>query len=165
MAAISPNTFPNTSLNTTTGAPVLSGLARSLLQAGRVTAAQAESCSKRAASEKISLIDALLQDKAVDSRSLAIFCSETFGYPLLDFAAFNFGSMPDKVIDAKLMQSQRVLALGKRGNRLSVALSDPTNTQALEQIKFQTEMTVEPIIVDHLQLVSAIEKLTQSAEQ
>jgi type IV pilus assembly protein PilB len=143
----------------------LSGLARSLLQAGRVTAAQAESCSKRAASEKISLIDALLQDKAVDSRSLAIFCSETFGYPLLDFAAFNFGSMPDKVIDAKLMQSQRVLALGKRGNRLSVALSDPTNTQALEQIKFQTEMTVEPIIVDHLQLVSAIEKLTQSAEQ
>ena len=143
----------------------LSGLARSLLHAGRLTAMQAESSSRKAASEKISLIDALLQDKAIDSRSLAIFCADTFGYPLLDFSAFNLASLPEKAIDQKLMQSQRVLPLAKRGNRLSVALSDPTNTQALEQIKFQTEMTVEPVIVDHLQLLQAIEKLGQSAEQ
>ena len=156
MAAVSPNTV--------SGMP-LSGLARSLLQAGRITAAQAESCSKKAIGEKIPLIEALLRDKAIDSRALAIFCSDTFGYPLLDFSAFKLANLPEKAIDAKLMQSQRVLALAKRGNRLMVALSDPTNTQALEQIKFQTEMTVEPIIVDHQQLVSLIEKLGQSDEQ
>jgi type IV pilus assembly protein PilB len=152
------------SLNTVSGMP-LSGLARSLLQAGRITAVQAESCSKKALGEKIPLIDALLREKAIDSRTLAIFCSETFGYPLLDFSAFKLANLPEKAIDAKLMQSQRVLALAKRGNRLMVALSDPTNTQALEQIKFQTEMMVEPIIVDHQQLLSLIEKLGQSDEQ
>jgi type IV pilus assembly protein PilB len=156
MAATPPNTVSSMPL---------SGLARSLLQAGRISAAQAESCSKKASGEKISLIDALLRDKVIDSRALAIFCSDTFGYPLLDFSAFKLAHLPEKAIDAKLMHSQRVLALSKRGNRLMVALSDPTNTQALEQIKFQTEMTVEPVIVDHQQLLSIIEKLGQSAEQ
>jgi type IV pilus assembly protein PilB len=156
MAAVSPNTVSGTPL---------SGLARSLLQAGRITAAQAESCSKKAIGEKIPLIEALLKDKAIDSRALAIFCSDTFGYPLLDFSAFKLANLPEKAIDAKLMQSQRVLALAKRGNRLMVALSDPTNTQALEQIKFQTEMMVEPVIVDHQQLLALIEKLGQSDEQ
>jgi type IV pilus assembly protein PilB len=150
--------------NTVSSMP-LSGLARSLSQAGRLSMTQAEACSRKAASEKISLIDALLEEKAIDSRSLAIFCAETFGYPLLELSAFNLGNLPEKAIDPKLMQSHRVMALAKRGNRLSVALSDPTNTQALEQIKFQTEMTVEPVIVDHQQLVRAIEKLNQSAEQ
>jgi type IV pilus assembly protein PilB len=150
--------------NTVSSMP-LSGLARSLSQAGRLSMAQAETCSRKSASAKISLIDALLEEKAIDSRSLAIFCAETFGYPLLELSAFNLGNLPEKAIDSKLMQSHRVLALAKRGNRLSVALSDPTNTQALEQIKFQTEMTVEPVIVDHLQLLRAIEKLSQSAEQ
>jgi type IV pilus assembly protein PilB len=150
--------------NTVSSMP-LSGLARSLSQAGRLSMTQAEACSRMAASEKISLIDALLEEKAIDSRSLAIFCAETFGYPLLELSAFNLGNLPEKAIDSKLMQSHRVMALAKRGNRLSVALSDPTNAQALEQIKFQTEMTVEPVIVDHQQLVRAIEKLSQSAEQ
>lgn len=69
------------------------------------------------------------------------------------------------MIDAKLMQNQRVIALGKRGNKISVAISDPTNTQALDQIKFQTQMSVEPIIVEHPALLQLIEKLGQSAEQ
>jgi type IV pilus assembly protein PilB len=62
------------------------------------------------------------------------------------------------------MQSQRVVALAKRGNKVSVAISDPTNTQALDQIKFQTEMTVEPVIVEHNHLLQLIEKLGQSAD-
>jgi type IV pilus assembly protein PilB len=152
---------PSTSAPST---PV-SGLARSLLQAGRISPEQAETCSRKAAAEKLPQIDVLLQEKAIDSRSLAAFCSDTFGYPLLDFSAFNPASLPEKAIDPKLMQSLRVIALARRGNRLSVALSDPTNAGALEQIKFQTELTVEPVIVDHLQLLRAFEKLSQSAEQ
>ena len=144
---------------------MIPGLARALVQAGRLPMPQADALVKKAATEKTPFIDALLQSGTIDARSLAGFCSETFGYPMLDFSAFNFHLLPEKVIDAKLMQSQRVVALAKRGNKISVAISDPTNTQALEQIKFQTESIIEPVIVEHTQLVQLIEKLGQSAEQ
>jgi type IV pilus assembly protein PilB len=141
------------------------GLARALLQAGRLSAQQAETLSKKAATEKVAFIDTLIQAGVIDGPSLALFCSETFGYPLLDISVFNLQTLPDKIIDSKLMQNQRVVALSKRGNRISIAISDPTNIQALDQIKFQTELNVEPIIVEHNQLVQLIEKLGQSAEQ
>jgi type IV pilus assembly protein PilB len=72
---------------------------------------------------------------------------------------------PEKVIDPKLMQSQRVIPLGKRGNRISVGISDPTNTQALDQIKFQTELAVDPIIVQHDLLSQLLDQLGKNAEQ
>ncbi|MDB5797105.1 MAG: pilB [Paucimonas sp.] len=140
-------------------------LARALLHAGRISMQQAEALNKTMATEKAAFIDVALQAGAIDARALAVFCSETFGYPVLDFASFNLQTIPDKVIDPKLMQSQRAVALAKRGNRLSVAISDPTNTQALEQIKFQTEMNVEPVIVEHPVLMQLIERLSQSTEQ
>ena len=156
MAAVLPNTPTNAAM---------SGLARALLQAGRISTQQVETLTKKAAVEKALFIDVLLQSGEIDARALATFCSETFGYPILDFSSFNLSFSPDKVIDPKLMQSQRVLALAKRGNKVSVAISDPTNTQALDQIKFQTELMVEPIIVEHTALLKMIEKLGQSAEQ
>ena len=143
----------------------MSGLARALLQAGRLSAQQVDALTKQAITEKAPFIDVLLQNGGIDARALAIFCSETFGYPALDFSAFNINALPEKIIDAKLMQGQRVIALSKRGNKISVAISDPTNTQALDQIKFQTELTVEPVIVEHPVLLQLIEKLGQSTEQ
>jgi type IV pilus assembly protein PilB len=143
----------------------MSGLARALVQAGRLTAQQVDALNKKSVAAKAPFIDVLLEDGSIDSRALAVFCSETYGYPMLDFSVFNLQTLPDKVIDAKLMQSQRVVVLAKRGNKVSVAISDPTNTQALDQIKFKTELTVEPVIVDHTHLMQLIEKLGQSAEQ
>ncbi len=143
----------------------MSGLARALLQAGRLSAQQIDTLNKQALTEKSAFIDVLLQSGSIDARALATFCSETFGYPILDFSAFNSNSLPEKIIDPKLMQNQRVIALSKRGNKVSVAISDPTNTQALDQIKFQTELTVEPVIVEHPVLLKLIDKLGQSTEQ
>jgi type IV pilus assembly protein PilB len=135
------------------------------VQAGRLSAQQAETIYKQSVSSKTPFIDNLLQSGTIDSRTLATFCSETFGYPLIDFSAFNLTTRPENVIDAKLMAAQRVVALAKRGNKVSVAISDPTNTQALDQIKFQTELSVEPVIVDHTALLQLVDKLGQSAEQ
>jgi type IV pilus assembly protein PilB len=142
----------------------MSGLARALVQAGRLTLPQAEALQKKAAAEKTPFIDALLAGGGIDARSLAVFCSETFGYPVLDLAAFGVDALPPGVIDARLMQAQRVIALAKRGNKLSVALSDPTNTQALDQIKFQSEASVEPVIVAHDALLVLLAALNKSAE-
>jgi type IV pilus assembly protein PilB len=148
----------------TTGTP-LSGLARALVQANRLSAVQADLLHKKAAQEKIAFIDALLASGAIESRALAAFCAETFGYPLLDLSAFSVGVLPAGAIDAKLMQAQRVIALAKRGNKLSVALSDPTNSQALDQIKFQSEATVEPVIVPHDALLALLAAIAKGAEQ
>ncbi|MGE5648677.1 type IV-A pilus assembly ATPase PilB [Noviherbaspirillum sp. UKPF54] len=142
----------------------MSGLARALVQAGLLSAQQAETLHKKAHTEKSAFIDALIDSGTIEARSLASFCSETFGYPMLDFSAFNLSFLPEKIIDPKLMQKARVIALGKRGNKVSVAISDPTNTHALDQIKFQTELTVEPIIVEHSALLKLVEKLGQSTE-
>ncbi|MCG2585296.1 type IV-A pilus assembly ATPase PilB [Massilia sp. TS11] len=156
MAAVLPNA---------TSGPPLSGLARALVQAGKLSLPQAEAASKKAAADKTAFIDALIASGAIDARSLAIFCSETFGYPLLDIGALQLEALPQQAIDNKLMQGQRVIALSKRGNKMSVALSDPTNTQALDQIKFQSESMVEPVIVAHDALLNLLARLAKSAEQ
>src|SRR5471032_16635 len=156
MAAVLPNATPVTSMP---------GLARALLQAGRLSAPQAESLQKKAANDKLAFIDVLLASGAIDARALAMFCSETFAYPLMDLQLFNLELLPAKIIDAKLMQTQRVIALAKRGNKMSVAISDPTNIQALDQIKFQTESSVEPVIVPHDALLQLLASLNKDAEQ
>ena len=155
MAAVLPNTI--------TGAP-LSGLARALVQAGRLSPGQADGLHKKAAADKTVFIDALLESGIIEPAALASFCAETFGYPLLDLSCFAPESLPVTAIDAKLMQAQRVIALAKRGNKMSVALSDPTNIQALDQIKFQSEASVEPVIVAHDVLLKLLDKLAKSAE-
>jgi type IV pilus assembly protein PilB len=143
----------------------MSGLARALVQAGRLSTSQADALQKTASAEKIQFIDALLAGGSMDGATLAAFCAETFGYPMLDLSAFSADAIPAGAIDAKLMQAQRVIALAKRGNKMSVALSDPTNNQALDQIKFQSEATVEPVIVAHEALLALLATLSKSAEQ
>ena len=156
MAAVLPNTTTGTQL---------SGLARALVQANRLSAAQADMLQKKAVQEKTAFIDAVLASGVIEPRALAAFCAETFGYPLLDLSAFAPESLPASAIDGKLMQAQRVIALAKRGNKLSVALSDPTNNQALDQIKFQSEATVEPVIVPHDALLALLAAIAKGAEQ
>ncbi|MDY7546521.1 type IV-A pilus assembly ATPase PilB [Glaciimonas sp. Gout2] len=143
----------------------MSGLARALVQAGRLTVDQVDGLHKTASNEQMRFIDALLASGQLDASGLAQFCAETFGYPLVDLAAFNISLLPAKAIDTKLMESQSVLALAKRGNKIYVAISDPTNTQALDQIKFHTELMVEPIIAEHPALLKQIQKYTKSNEQ
>jgi type IV pilus assembly protein PilB len=156
MAAVLPNPTAGTALP---------GLARALVQAGRLTLPQADGLQKKAAADKAGFIDTLLGAGVIDARSLAVFCAETFGYPLLDLSTFSAEALPANAIDARLMQAQRVVALAKRGNKLSVALSDPTNAQALDQIKFQSEASVEPVIVAHDALLALLAGLSKNAEQ
>ncbi|MFX4850167.1 type IV-A pilus assembly ATPase PilB, partial [Acinetobacter baumannii] len=81
--------------------------------------------------------------------ALAKFAADTFGFPLVDLALVHPDHLVKDVIDLKLVANLKVLALGKRGNRLSVAIADPTNLQALDRIKFQTELLIDPVIVEY----------------
>ena len=150
---------------TIASSPPIPGLPRALLQAGLLNSAQLEILNRSSSTEKIPFIDALLKSRSLDAMALAQFCSHTFACPLLDLSALNPQSLPEKIIDARLMQSDRVVVLSRRGNKLFVGVSDPTQTQTLDQIKFQTGLSVEPVVVPHPQLVELIGRLCQSTEQ
>ena len=142
----------------------LSGLARALVQAGRIKEADAENLMTQAAANKASFIEQLVSSKKASSADIARFAADTFGYPLLELNAFDDAHIQKSAIDRKLIASHRVVPLHKRGNRLAVAIADPTNLRALDEIRFQTGMAVDPVIVDESQLAPLVAKLSETAE-
>lgn len=142
----------------------LSGLARALVQAGRLKEAEAEQLLSQASANKSSLIEQITLSKRATSIELARFLADTFGYPLLDLNAFDEAQIPANSVDRKLIATHRVIPLNKRGNRLSVAIADPTNLRALDEIRFQTGLAVDPIVVEEQKLAPLVAKLSESAE-
>ncbi len=143
----------------------LSGLARALVQAGQLKEAEAEELISQANSAKVSLIEQIIASQKASAINLARFVADTFGYPLLDLAAFDDSLIPVDSIDRKLIATHKVIPLNKRGNRLSVAISDPTNLRALDEIRFQTGLAVDPIVVEHPKLAPLVAKFSESAAE
>jgi len=141
----------------------LSGLARALVQAGRLKEPEAELLITEAASAKVSLIEQLIASNKASAIDIARFVAETFGYPLLDLSAMDEGLIPTDAIDRKLIATHKVIPLHKRGNRLSVAIADPTNLRALDEVRFQTGLAVDPIVVEHPKLAPLVAKFSESA--
>jgi type IV pilus assembly protein PilB len=142
----------------------LSGLARALVQAGRLKEAEAEVLLTQASASKSSFIEQLVASKKATALDVARFAADTFGYPLLDLSAFDDAHIQKNAIDRKLIAAHRVIPLYKRGNRLSVAIADPTNLRALDEIRFQTGMAVDPVIVEEGKLSPLVTKFSESAE-
>ena len=142
----------------------ISGLARALVQAGRLKETEAEELMQQALAAKIPLIDQIIAAHKASASEIAIFSSETFGYPLLDLDAFNTDLIPKDAIDRKLVAAHCVVPLNKRGNRLSIAIADPTNLRALDEIRFQTGLAVDPIVVDHGKLMPLVAKVAETTD-
>jgi type IV pilus assembly protein PilB len=154
------------SQNPVVAASSLTGLARALVQQGKLRPDRAETLARKAAQSNTLFIDELVgASEATGLRpgEIARFAAETFGHPLLDLAALDPDQLPGDVIDKKLVGSLRVLGVRKRGNRLAVAVSDPTNVQALDQVKFQTQLALDIVVVEHDKLLRLIEASVQSA--
>ncbi len=154
------------SQNPVVAASSLTGLARALVQQGKLRPDRAETLARKAAQSNTLFIDELIgaaDATGLQASQVARFAAETFGHPLLDLAAVDPDQLPGDVIDRKLVSSLRVLAIRKRGNRLAVAVSDPTNAPALDQVKFQTQLALEIVVVEHDKLLKLIESNFQSA--
>ncbi|PKO32266.1 MAG: type IV-A pilus assembly ATPase PilB [Betaproteobacteria bacterium HGW-Betaproteobacteria-7] len=143
--------------------PPLSGLARALVQAGQLKEAEAEQLLSQATNARTSLIEQIIISQKATAIEIARFVSETFGYPLLDLASFDDTHIPENAIDRKLIAIHKVIPLNKRGNRLSVAIADPTNLRALDEIRFQTGLAVDPIVVEQPKLAPLVAKYAESA--
>ena len=124
-----------------------SGLGRAVVQQGRLVQADANAIQMEATKEGMTFVQKLVQTKKLSAKEVSQFAAQTFGYPLLDLGAVDVDQLPLTLIDTKLVTSHRVIALGKRGNRVFVAMSDPSNEQVLQEVKFATGLTMELTLV------------------
>jgi type IV pilus assembly protein PilB len=140
----------------------ISGLARALAQHGVMSESEAEALQGQSQSAGISFAEQVLSGKRLSAQQLAVFASRAFGVPLLDLAGFDLDQVNRDYFDARMAQTRRVLPLHKRGNRLYVATSDPANLQALDEVRFKTNLVVEPVVVEDDKLAQAIAKIAEA---
>ncbi len=141
-----------------------SGLTKCLIREGLISEEIAHNAIKEAKKQKIPLISYLVNNKIVDSKTIASLASVEFGVPFLDLDALDFATMPIKLVEEKLVRQHHALPLFKRGNRLFIATSDPTNFQALDEIKFHTRLNIENILVEESKLGKAIDSALEAAD-
>jgi type IV pilus assembly protein PilB len=127
----------------------LSGVARVLVHAGKLSAKAAEDLSKSARDRKIGFVAAVIGAGSVSPSELAHTLSAALALPLLDLNAVDNERLPRGVIDGKLSQQYQVVVLARRGNRLFIGGADPTDQEATERIKFATQLTPEWVIVEY----------------
>ena len=139
-----------------------SALGRALVQQGRLVQADANAIQAEATRAGVAFIQQLVASKKLSAKEVSLFAAQTFGYPLLDLNAVDVDQLPLNLIDSKIISNHRVIALGKRGNRVFVAMSDPSNEQVLQEVKFATGMTMEPVVVEDDKLATIVRKLTDS---
>lgn len=142
----------------------LGGLARTLVLENMLTEADALSIQSAANTQKIPFITQLVATKKLSAKKVAEKASSAFNFPFFDLNALNPDYLPAKPIDSKIMQSARVMALQVRGNHLFVAIADPTNITALDDVKFQTGMAITPIVVEDDKLGKWIEKIAEASD-
>ena len=143
----------------TTKPALLTGISARLVADSVITTEQAQTAIREASKKKISLISYLSQALDIDSYELAEIASAEFGVPLLDLSAIDRSSFPDKLVSAALMNKHQTIPIFRRGNRLFIALADPTNIAALDEIKFATGISTEAVVVDERVLARLLTEL------
>ena len=141
-----------------------SGFTKYLIQDGLLPEHEAKIHSQEAQKMKIPLLSYLVANKLVDSKVVATKASIEYGVPFFDLDAIDLRSLPINSISEKLIRKHHALPLFIRGNTLFIALSDPTNLEALDEIKFQSRLHPETILVEEDKLVKAIETSLEAAD-
>ena len=142
----------------------LSGLPRRLVQDGIVTEEVVQEATEAARKEKLPLVAYLVANGKADSRAVAVAASHEFGVPLLDLDAIEIDLDTLRAVDQKLVNKHRVLPLIKRGQRLFLGVSDPTNLQAIDDVKFQTTLRIDPVVVEEDKLEERITKALEAVD-
>jgi type IV pilus assembly protein PilB len=136
----------------------LNGLARRLVADNLLDPELARKALSQATKDKVPFVQHLVAHAMLDARTIARVASEEFGAPLFDLESLNRESIPDKLVDERLIRKHHALPIMKRGTRLFVAVADPTDLHALDEIKFNTGLNTDAILVEADKLAAAIEK-------
>ncbi len=142
----------------------LSGLARRVVMDGFIDEAVAKKAQHDAQEAKRTLVNHLAVEEIVSSLNLAQLASNEFGMPLLDINEVDINIDIIKLVDPKLISQHRGLPISKRGNYLFVAVSDPTDTRAIDEIKFNTGLAIESILVEDDKLQQRIDEMLEASD-
>ncbi|HEX8596213.1 MAG TPA: type IV-A pilus assembly ATPase PilB [Pseudomonas sp.] len=142
---------------------VLTGLAKQLVIAELLDEKAAQQAFQHARRDKVPLVSYLVQNKLVKALKLAEIASDQFGIPFFDLKSLDKESQPKGLVSEKLVRQHQALPLWRRGNKLFIGVSDPSNQQAVTDIQFNTGLTTEAILVEDDKLSDAIEKFFDSA--
>lgn len=142
----------------------LNGLARRLVADNLLESEIAAKTIAQAKKEGVPFVEMLVAKEILDARTLARVASEEFGSPVFDLTAINKESIPLKLVDEKLIRKHHILPIARRGNRLFLAVTDPTDIHALDEIKFNTGINTEAVLVEADKLKVAIEQYLNAQE-
>ena len=140
----------------------LIGLARQLVLNHLLDEAAALKAFEQSRKDNTSFVSYLVDNKLARDKDIARIASRSFNLPLFDIDALEVDAEVVRLVDEKLLRKHRALPLHKRGRRLFVGVSDPTHQRALEDIKFQTRLDIEPVVVSELQLTKALDNALQA---
>jgi len=133
------------------------GLAQQLISDGVVSEANMKTAQVESQQQQIGLVPYLVDNKLADAYHLAQMLSKAFGDPLFDLDALNVDIVPKDLVDEKIVRKFNALPLFKRGQRLFVALSDPTRVDAIDAIAFNSRLSIETVVVEEDKLKKRIE--------
>ena len=136
----------------------LSGLAKQVVLAELLDEKAAQQAQLQAKRNKLSLVHYLAQNKLVKSRALAELTADQFGIAYFDLSALDKEGQPKDLVSEKLVRQHRALPLWRRGNKLFIGISDPSNHQVVTDIQFSTGLSTEALLVEDDKLGEAIEK-------
>jgi type IV pilus assembly protein PilB len=143
----------------------LTGLCRAMVTQGLLSPEEGESLQNQSRGSGETFIASLLRTRRFRADQIAAFASVTFGLPLFNLDALDPAVIPKGAVDPKLLSKHRVLPISQRGNRLFVAISDPSNLKALDDIKFQTTLATEPVVVEDDKLGRWLETYGEVSEE
>ena len=142
----------------------LTGIARKLVLDKHLDEAAAIEAVESANKESVQLTSYLVKNKIVPSNVIAMISSQEFGLPVFDLEVMDTELAAFSLVEEKLITKLNAIPLFKRGNKLYIAISSPTNTQALDEFKFATGLSTEPVLVQEDQLVTFIDKAISSMD-
>ena len=154
----------NASLAVSAARTALGGLPQRLVQDGLVGEAAMLDALSEARIAKVSVVTHLVKSGAASARDIAIAASVEFGVPLFDLEAVNLDLDIVRLVSDKLLAKHRVLPIFKRGKRLFLAVADPTTLHSIDEIRFQTALSVEAVVVEDDKLQKALDKAIEQAD-
>ncbi len=142
----------------------LSGLARKLVLDGILDEAAAARAHESSLKAKKPFVNYLVENKLAPADKIALSAAKEFGVPLLDISVIDIDPQITKLVKENLLKKHHALPIFQRGKRMFIAVSDPTNLMALDEIKFAIGMGTEAVLVEEDKLQKAIDKALEAAD-
>ena len=139
--------------------PNLPAIARSLIRNELLTAEVAEEHVNASSTSGLSLVRYLARNEIIPEADLLRIASDEFGIPYFDLDAIDSEVLPKELFKEELLRKHHAVPIYKRGHKLFIAISDPTNLKALDEFKFATGLSTDSVLVWENKLTSFIDKV------